>query len=222
MGLFNIKTLGAAATALCLSGFSASAATLLFDDDFERSANNSVGFGWTEVARSENDVRILNNDDETNGRVLLRDSVDRNGPAGSIDAGIRSSTIDATGFENLEVTFRWRARANNAATDTLNVSFSDIASPGLGDLSDWTNVFSTDSSVLTTNTTETIFLTGVSDTEFSLFFSTEVANNNSAFVLFGVSVVGDEIAVVPLPAGMPLMLLGLGALGVAHRRSTKG
>ena len=124
----RVKILGAAAAAICLSSFSASANTVLFGDDFERSQNDSVSFGWTEVERNSNDVRILNNDTETNGRVLLRDSVDRNGAVGDVDAGLAFSTIDATGFENIEVTFRWRARSDNATTDTLNLSFSGILS----------------------------------------------------------------------------------------------
>lgn len=203
-----LKTSACAIAALTLMASTASAVTI-FQDTFNRANSNSVGNGWTELEDDNNDVAIRTN------RLRLRDTL-----GGEPDAAAASPLIDATGFENISVDFRWRSLGPNEGSDDLYLSFALTPAPALTNQNAWTEVFN-GSSGGTSFSTENVALAGAEDSMFNLMFWTDVSRFNEGFEITGVRVTGDAISAVPLPAALPMMLAGLGALGVARRRKTK-
>lgn len=198
-------------TALCLMCTSVvQAATVIFEDSFDRPLSDTVGNGWSEYEGSADRVGI-NND----GRLRLRGIME-----GTPDAAASSPIIDATGYDNITVSFSWRKRTSNSLNDMLNLSYANTPLPPLIDPGAWTQVFS-GSADTPANFDESILLTGAANSTFGLLFWTIETVNSSGFTIRELTVTGDRIGTVPVPAGLPLMLMGLGALGLARRHRRK-
>jgi hypothetical protein len=208
------------AVALAFAASSAAAATL-FSDDFDRPDSKSVGGGWSELERAPNDVFV------NNGMLRLRDFRD-----GNPDAAASSMVIDATGYENVTVSFNWRTNSSNTASDSLFLSWTSVAAPAIDDTSAWTQAFKggVDGDAHWSPeawSTETITLTGAANGKFNLLFWTDVDAANRGFRIDYVTVTGDKlvagaVAPVPLPAGLPLLVGGLAAFGLMKRRRARG
>ena len=209
------------AVALAFAASSAAAATL-FSDDFDRPDSKSVGGGWSELERSEDDVFVKN------GMLLLRDRRDENP-----DAAASSMVIDATGYENITVAFKWRTiNRYNEANDSLFLSWASVDAPAIDDTAAWTEAFEggVDSDAHWSPkvwSTETVQLTGAEYGQFRLLLWTDVNAFNEGFRIDYVTVTGDKlvagaVAPVPLPAGLPLLVGGLAAFGLMKRRRTRG
>lgn len=202
---FHQTTLLAFAS-VCLMTASADGATVIFEDSFDRPLSDTVGNGWTEYEGSADRVGI-NNDGRLRLRGIMEDIP---------DAAASSPIIDATGYDNITVTFSWRKRTSNNINDMLKLSFANTPLPSLLEPGDWTQVFSgsTDSPA---DFDESVILTGAANATFGLLFWTVDSINSSGFTIRELTVTGDRISAIPVPAGLPLMLMGLGALGLARR-----
>jgi len=199
--------------AMALGASSASAATVIFSDNFNRADNNTVGNGWSELEDANNDVAVNNN------TLRLRDNL-----TGQPDAAVGSTVIDATGYENITVTFDWRALGPNEAADDLMLSYALAPAPNLTQQNQWDQVFA-GSDGGTSIFSESVTLgADTADSIFNLMFWTNVTNNNNGngegFRIDNLVVSGDAIAVVPLPASASLLLLGFGGLTALRRRKT--
>lgn len=206
----NTITNIALASLLTLTAGSASAVTI-FSDDFNRVDNNTVGNGWSELASGNGDVKIDGN------QLRLRDNL-----AGSPDAAAATGVIDATGYENINVSFTWQARNRNEASDFLRLSYGLDPAPAMTDEAAWTQIFSGSDAGTNVFTASIALDALVENSLFSLMFWTEVSGNNSGndegFMIDSVVVTGDLIPVVPLPAGGLLMLSGLAGFAALRRR----
>ncbi len=198
-------TAAAGASALMLMAGTVSAATI-FEDDFNRSNNNTVGNGWSELEDDSNDVSINDN------RLLLRDTL-----FGEPDAAASSVVIDASGYENISVEFRWRSLSANENSDDLYLSWALDPAPAITDQNAWTQVFNGNSGG-TSYFTENVALTGAENSEFNLMLWTDVSWSNEGYLIDYIKVTGDAVSAVPLPAGLPLLLGGLGSFGLMRRK----
>ena len=206
--VLNIVLKSLLTATLVASASTASAATL-FQDDFTRANNNTVGNGWSELSDNANDVAIVGN------RVRLRDNL-----PGSPDGAIGSSVIDATGYENITVSFTWQSLNPNEGNDLLRLSYGLDPAPALTNEAAWNQVFQVNDAG-TTVTNSSVTVGALDNSEFSLMFWTVLngnGNTNEGFFLDNVVVTGDLIPAVPLPAGAPLLLLGLGGFAALRRR----
>lgn len=201
-----VSAAGAAAFALFASDVSAA---VIFQDDFTRTAQieRTVGNGWNELERSSNDVSVLNN------RLLLRDVLDGDGP----DAAASSLVIDATGYENINVSFRWKSLRDNTISEDLFLSWALDPAPAMTDTDAWTHAFQGSAVGPGFHITNAL-LDGAEDSTFNVMLWSLVAGKDQGYLIDYVTVTGDEISPVPLPAGLPLLLGGLAALGLARRK----
>ncbi len=202
-----LHSIAAASLALVTLTGAASASTVLYSDDFNRADNNTVGNGWSEVNRNRNDVKVRK------GKLRLRDE-----SAGSVDAAAATSVIDATGFEDLTVSFRWRSLRDNDIDDTLTLSYASAPTPALTDVRSWSHVFtgSNDGNGWSRGTIS--FGSDLDGAQFSLMFWTSVNGATEGFWIDDVVVSGSAIPAVPLPATLPLLGLALLGAGTALRR----
>ncbi len=206
-----LKAIAILSATLCLATTSAAAATVIFEDTFDRPLSDTVGNGWSEFESDADRVGI-----NSEGRLRLRGVMD-----GIPDAAAGSPIIDATGYTNITVSFAWRIRTSNDAQDLLHLSFAQTPLPSVSSLTGWIEVFA-DGADVTGDFEESVMLTGAANSSFGLLFWTNEAVNPSGFTIREVTVTGDRIAVVPVPAALPLLLFGLGALVFARRRKVRG
>lgn len=203
------KTAAVAAT-LTFAASATVASVVLFEDDFGRINSNSVGNGWIELESGNADVAI------TGERLRLRDNL-----AGSPDAAAASFVIDATGYENLMVSFDWRPLNTNDGGERLNLSYALDPAPAPTLQAQWTRVFR-DGNGGTTVSSESVSISpGADNSLFNIMFWSQVSNgtsgNSEGFFVDNVVVTG-ELTPVPLPAGGALLLGGLAAFGAMRRK----
>ena len=206
---FRISCIATAAAAALAVFASDASAAVIFQDDFTRSEHISrdVGNGWNELEKSSNDVSVLSN------KLLLRDVLEGDGP----DAAASSMVIDATGYENISVEFRWRAQSQNGIADDLFLSWALDPAPAMDDLSAWTHVFQENGSGSSFHVTN-VGISGAENTLFNLMLWTISSTKDQGYQIDYVTVTGDEIPPVPLPAGLPLLAGGLAAFGLVRRK----
>ncbi|SFT45508.1 VPLPA-CTERM sorting domain-containing protein [Sedimentitalea nanhaiensis] len=203
---FQSKFIAAAsAAALTLIAGTVSAATI-FEDNFNRSNSNTVGNGWNELEWNSNDVAINNNS------LMLRDYL-----GGEPDAAASSLVIDASGYENISVEFKWRSLSPNENNDDLYLSWALDPAPAITDENAWTQVFQGNDGG-TNWFTANVALAGAENGMFNLMLWTDVGSYNEGYLIDYVTVTGDAISAVPLPAGMPLLLGGIAAFALARRK----
>ena len=197
----------AAAGFAALSFFAGDAsAAVLFQDDFTRSNSDSVGNGWSEVENDANDVTI------NNKRLFLRDTL-----TDGVDAAASSLVIDATGYKNLSIQFKWKSINNNELSDNVFLSWALDPAPVQTNPDLWTLLFK-GSADETSYHFENVSLSGADNSMFNLMFWTDVDQANEGFLIDAVKVSGNAISAVPLPAGLPLLAGGLAAFGLARRK----
>jgi hypothetical protein len=198
---------------LALTTTSASAATVLFSDDFDRANNKTLGNGWSELSYNRNDVAVRGKS------MLLRDDA-----AGLPDAAAASLVIDGTGYENITVSFDWRSLGPNERKDDLFMSFAEAPAPALTDADDWTLAFNGGAGGKKWFTESISISAGADNTLFNIMFWTDVSSRlnggkREGFRIDNVVVMGDSIvAAVPAPASLPLLAAGLLGLGFVGRR----
>ena len=90
-------------------------AAVIFSDDFNRGNSSDVGNLWQEWEKDSNDVAVYSQ------QLRLRDHQNS-----TVDAAIWHS-VDTSGFENLNLSFDWRAANNTEASDTLFAGWRDTA-----------------------------------------------------------------------------------------------
>lgn len=213
---FSTPKLFAVALGLSLMSGAASAATI-FSDTFTRDNSHTLGNGWEESEVNGAGVLL-----QTNGAVLRGPG--STGPSSSAMA----QAIDASGFEDITLSFRWGARIGNTDLDTLYAAWSVNPAPSITTPSDWTTLGSFSSGGLGRGSA-TLLLGDIADNQnISIMFWMDVANTstpNNGFRIDNVSVEGSQIengltvAPVPLPAGLPLLLAGLGGMALLRRRN---
>lgn len=198
------------ALALSLIAGSASSATILFEDNFNRTNTfDTIGNGWGEIQDRATDVRSIN------GIVLLSGAMQ-----GNPDAAIFRPEIDATGYENITVSFDWFSFSANRNRAVIYMSYALTPTPSPTDPFFWTAGFA-DTRSDGVWKSETITISPLAtDASFGLMFWTSVDRPESGFTLDNVVVRGDAIiAPVPLPAGAPLLMGGLFVLGALRRKA---
>ncbi|MGC3938821.1 VPLPA-CTERM sorting domain-containing protein [Roseobacter sp. EG26] len=205
-----VKSLAAFAVANGLLAGAASAASVIFEDDFNRANSNSVGNGWTELEDENNDVRILNN------RLRLRDFL-----PGNPDAAAASAVIDATGYTNITVSFDWQSLEPNENNDDLFLVWALDPRPSLSNQGAWTEVFQGDSGGTNTFSESVSISPGADNSMFNLMFWSDVGNSNEGFLIDNLVVTGDLISPVPVPASLPLLAAAFAGFGVMRRRKNK-
>lgn len=90
-------------------------AAVIFSDDFNRGNSSDVGNLWQEWEKDSNDVAVYSQ------QLRLRDHQNS-----TVDAAIWHS-VDTSGFENLNLSFDWRAANNTEASDTLFAGWRDAS-----------------------------------------------------------------------------------------------
>lgn len=95
-------------------------AAVLFSDDFNRTASNTVGNGWVELENDSDDVAIVSGG-VTGNALRLRDEL-----PGNPDAAASQFAIDTTGYTTVRLSFQY-AVYNPSATgssDRLYVAYT--------------------------------------------------------------------------------------------------
>jgi hypothetical protein len=206
-----LKHILAATAALgILTAASSAGAVVIWEDQFNRANSNTVGNGWQEDENDANDVSISGN------AMRMRDS-----QSGS-DASATQFTIDLTGYENIEIVFRWQplsASENsddifvNVRIDATSGSFSQVFQDGLGG-SGW----NTDSINIGSAANDIDDF----DLQFEIDVDDDSDGNNEGVLIDYVQITGDRIvsptASVSEPATLGLLGLGLLGLGLTSRR----
>jgi|GEM_PF-1880216 len=100
---------------------------LIFSDDFSRDNSNDVQNNWQELEKDSNDVAIYQQ------QLRLRDNQSETPSAAALQA------ISLESYQDLRLTFDWRATTSTEASDTLFVgwqrqdeSFTNLWSSALG------------------------------------------------------------------------------------------
>lgn len=196
------------------------AAVTVFEDDFNRSGGNTVGNGWIELERTPSDVTI-----DGSQYLALTDA-----RAGSPDASATQVSIDATGYDNLTLSFSWAVFNNDS--DAADYLYVDAR---VGGSSTWSNLGS-----FSLGGTELVFsefstLLAWTDTLLDLRFWTDVSggsggSNSEGALIDWVRLSGDRlistantpvaVLAIPEPGSLTLALLGVGMLGLGALRRT--
>lgn len=212
--------LAASAIAAVLCTLPQADAATIFQETFNYSDRPRVP-GWTEFERDNGArrsfVRIRGNKMELLG----------NGgqPNFQTDAAA-AIAIDATGFENLTLSFEWTSTVNNESGDNLYAAFAilpslDASLPTLNDPPSWTVLGSPQSANGRTRRDVTVNLPrSVKDVAIAILFRSDVSGGSDGytegFLVDRVILTGDALPAadpVPLPGAAPLMLAGLGLVG---------
>lgn len=202
------------ALALTMSTAFATPVSTIFDDQFNRINNSTVGNSWVEINNDSNDVAIYNN------ALRLRDEANNaRGTVTSPDAAA-TRTISTAGYQNINVQFNWAALTDSENSDLLGFSwkktsdsvFTNVASFTLGGNGSF-NLASFDLGDL------------ANDTSIDLRFWTRVSEDNEGAMVDWVTVSGTSIpavtaqmAAVPEPATFALLGIGFLGAGMARRR----
>ena len=199
--------------ALCVAAPHLSAA-VIFMDDFERSNSSTVGPEWEEVERDSSDVAIYNN------QLRMRD---QSGDA--VDAAVIND-VDISSFQNLTLSFDWRATSNTESSDTLYLGWftrGETEQP-----SSWVSIW-TQALGGSDYLSESISLSAASNPLAQLAFWIDVSSATETVYLDNILLEGDPLtsnvevppltgATVAVPEPSSSLLLLGGLIGLMHRR----
>jgi len=204
-----------AAAILMVTVASPASATIIFQDDFNRDNNNTVGNDWSEIEDETNDTAIRSS------TLRLRDFKDKTDSAdgqGIVDAAAgQLAGFNTVGFTNIILMYDWAATDNTESNDTLWVQWK------LGTDALWNTLvaqalggsgFAPESFGLG------IGAEGVSNLQ--IRFATDVSTYKEAAFIDNVKLTGYYPTRVPEPSTLMLMgigLVGLGWMGRKKKRS---
>ncbi len=204
------KLLGTATVLAAILATSSVSAATLFYDSFNRANSNNPGNGWTQLEDDNNDVGVFGN------ALRLRDFL-----PGNPDAAAASKTIDATGYTNIQVEFRWKGFSNVETGDDFYLSWAESPAPAMSNEGAWNEVFNGNTGGGTWLTNLISISPGADNSIFNLMFWSDVSSSSEGYKVDWVRVTGDAITPVPLPAALPLLAGGIGLLGFAGWRRRK-
>lgn len=209
----------ALAAAASFTGNVASAAPVkIFEDTFNRAANTSVGNGWIE-------------DESSSGEAITIQFVSgvgflslRNIQSQAPDAAVLNGAFDTSGYTNVAVSFDYRrAPGGNEAGDQLYFAWGTTAAAS--NVVPTAGFFSNSDNYTSTNMIDLGPLAAATSIYLKLFTDVNATSEGyriKNFVLWGEKVVETDPeeapSGVPLPAALPLMVAGLGMIGLASRR----
>jgi hypothetical protein len=212
----------AVATVLVCAG-SASAAGVVWSDNFNRSVNNTVGNGWSEIERNADDVAIINLGDPHNGVLQLRDylsSCTNTACASSAaDAQVYKTQITLPKNENVFVAFDYKGH-NTESPDKFYFEWKSSTSSTwnqvpVGGITPGDQNWHLNYTILlgnfgnTTTKIDIRFWTDVTDSS----YGTDEAFKIDNFSIYSVVPPPAAPSATPIPGSLPLFLSGVGLIG---------
>lgn len=179
-------------------------AVVIFEDDFSGGNRNTVGNGWSEIERSNNDVAV------TNGQLRLRDT-----QWGGIDAAASQlNGFSTIGLTDIMLSYEWGASTNTESNDSLFVewrtsgsSWTELVEHALGGSSLVGNVLQLGMMAANQASIEFRFYTSVS------------ASNERAYI--DNVILSGSYAAVSEPGTLSLMALCLVMLAARRRLNSR-
>ena len=178
----------------------AALAGVIFQDDFDVANRNTVGNGWSEIERNNNDVAI------DNGRLRLRDRQNGIDAAASQLAGI--STL---GLEDIALSFDWSASYNTESNDSLFVQWRVTGA------STWTTLM--EQALGGSSMQHRVLALGLAAADrasLQFRFYIDVSASNERVYLDNVTLSGNDRNVA-IPEPSTLLLLGIALLAIRRR-----